>query len=258
MTDESMKWPVVPLSQGQMMDVREEDVLNNGLYRKCSTYRGGGGYDQFPYICERRFGQKMSNQFIVQLQKCVLDCHYCYVTRAGVWGPPEDKSTDDLVNDFLLSGQEVFHLMGGAPAIYLDRWPALIDAVMEAKPDAIFHSDLMLIEGSYKPETLKALCRDRCLFAVNIKGLDDEDWYKNTRIPPKWDLFWGNWRLLQWLGLPYYTTFTGVPHDKVDDFWIEASKHGIEKDSDSYIIDLIEYEATSHVDDVKWGVSNNG
>lgn len=43
-----MKWPVVPLSEGQLKDVNPADILEEGLYRKCDTYRGGGGYDQFP------------------------------------------------------------------------------------------------------------------------------------------------------------------------------------------------------------------
>jgi hypothetical protein len=31
------KWPVVPLCEAQLKDVRPEDVLEGGLYRKCDT-----------------------------------------------------------------------------------------------------------------------------------------------------------------------------------------------------------------------------
>jgi hypothetical protein len=44
------KWKVVPLSPGQLLDVRPEDILNDGHFRRCNTYRGGGGYDQFPRL----------------------------------------------------------------------------------------------------------------------------------------------------------------------------------------------------------------
>jgi hypothetical protein len=31
-------WPVVPLSEKQLKDVNPEDILENGLYRKCNIY----------------------------------------------------------------------------------------------------------------------------------------------------------------------------------------------------------------------------
>lgn len=249
-----MLWPVVPLSKGQLLDVNPNDILNGGLYRKCSTYRGGGGYDQFPLICERRLGQKLSEQFVVQLQKCTLDCPYCYVTREGVWGKPKYIGTKQLVDDFIASGQEVFHLMGGAPVIYIDDWPELINAVLHNKPGTVFHSDLMLIEGSYKKETLEKLRYSHCLFAVNIKGTDSSTWFKNTRRTPQWSLFWNNWRKVQTVGVPYYTTFTNASTVQIRRFWELARRNGIYRDQDSYAIDLIDYEAIPHVDDVKWGL----
>lgn len=45
-----MKWKVVPICDKQMKDVNPSDVLNDGLYRKCDVYKGGGGYDMFPSI----------------------------------------------------------------------------------------------------------------------------------------------------------------------------------------------------------------
>ena len=107
------KWKVVPLSLNQLRDVRKEDVLEDGIFRKCDTYRGGGGYDQFPIICEKRLGERRHHQFVVQLFGCNLDCPYCYVTREGVWGEPIQITTEQLVQAFQRSVQEVFHLMGG-------------------------------------------------------------------------------------------------------------------------------------------------
>ena len=46
-------WKVVPICDYQKLDVRPEDLLDSGDFRKCETYRGGGGYDQFPKICKK-------------------------------------------------------------------------------------------------------------------------------------------------------------------------------------------------------------
>ena len=70
-------WPVVPLCKAQLEDVNPLDVLNGGLYRRCNTYKGGGGYDKFPEIWERRLGKgetKLNDQFVVQVQGCPLHC----------------------------------------------------------------------------------------------------------------------------------------------------------------------------------------
>jgi len=66
-------WKVVPISSGQLLDVRKEDLLEGNLYRKCSCYQGGGGYDKFPEIHKRRFGEEKSQQFVVQLYGCNLE-----------------------------------------------------------------------------------------------------------------------------------------------------------------------------------------
>ena len=117
------KWPVVPLCKNQLKDVRPEDVLNNGLYRKCDIYRGGGGYDQFNKIWEKRKGYRISpKQFVVQLAGCPLHCPYCYVTPDGINGKVVFKTTDEILTDYKDSNLQVFHLMGGAPALYLSHW----------------------------------------------------------------------------------------------------------------------------------------
>jgi len=67
--------------------------------------------------------------------------------------------------------------MGGAPAIYLDRWYEIIKPLA---PNEIFHSNLMLVERDYKPEHLELLGNDNVLSAVNIKGVTPEDFERNT------------------------------------------------------------------------------
>ncbi len=257
-----MTWKVVPLSPGQLLDVRPEDILNNGLFRSCHTYRGGGGYDQFPHIAARRFGgspDDYSEQFIVQLKGCNLDCPYCYVTRQGVWGKHVEQTTEELVEAFKESGLPVFHLMGGAPALQMKQWPNLIECLRLKCPDAIFHSDLMLTERLYDPAILRALWSLKSLYAVNIKGLTPEEWERNTRKPLNEDLFWMNWTALEILGVPAYVTFTAVDCSALEAFWLKAEDRGLDVaywKNEHFVIDLIDYEAQSHVDDVAWGLND--
>ncbi len=39
----SYYWSVVPLCKNQLKDVDPKDILENGLYRLCDTYKSGGG-----------------------------------------------------------------------------------------------------------------------------------------------------------------------------------------------------------------------
>jgi MoaA/NifB/PqqE/SkfB family radical SAM enzyme len=253
-----MTWKVVPLSPGQLLDVRQADILGDGLYRKCQTYQGGGGYDQFPFIAAERFGgdpDRYANQFIVQLKGCNLDCPYCYVTREGVWGKHSTKTSSDLIQAFKESGTNVFHLMGGAPALQMKQWPDLIKGLS----NSIFHSDLMLTESLYNPEVLKQISKPNCLYAINIKGLTPKEWLLNTRKALDEDMFWRNWRLVEENNVPSYVTFTGIDRADLNDFWKKAESNGINPffwDKDYFVIDLIEYEAQLHVDDVSWGKPN--
>ena len=86
----NFKWPVVPLCEKQLRDIRQKDILEDGLYRLCDIYRGGGGYDQFINIYNKRFGTSLTDgrQFVVQLYGCPLRCPYCYVTEDGVKSKP--------------------------------------------------------------------------------------------------------------------------------------------------------------------------
>jgi organic radical activating enzyme len=240
-------WRVVPICDYQKLDVRPDDLLNNGLFRKCETYRGGGGYDQFPAICEKRLGKRAHAQFIVQLYGCNLDCPYCYVTRSGVWGQSIEQSTQQLVAAFQDSGQEVFHLMGGAPALYLDQWPELME---QLPARAVFHSDFLLTERPYEPETLKKVATfPNALFAVDIKGTTAEDYEKNTRKPFKASLFWNNLKALVEAKINFYITYTN-PEEKFRPAFEYKMKYHFGSDilNDSFVIPLIDYDATPFVD----------
>lgn len=253
-------WPVVPLSPGQILDVRPEDVLDKGHFRLCSTYRGGGGYDQFPAIAEcRGLGAGHNRQFVVQLHGCHLDCPYCYVTRAGVWGKPVSYSTPDLVDAFNRTPADVFHLMGGAPALYIEHWPELIKELeWRGKSGWLFHSDLLLTEKMYTPEVLKLIAHPRTLYAVSVKGLSQMEHYKNTRKPWHNLRFRVNLERLEKHGVPYYFTFTNCDPVLIHTFWNSFERNygsvacAVRKE-DSFSISIIDYDAMPHVDDVPWG-----
>ena len=245
------------------MDVRPEDILADGLFRKCSTYRGGGGYDQFPKICEKRLGKSYSEQFLVQLFGCNLDCPYCYVTRAGVWGTPVEKTTAELIDAFVESQQQTFHLMGGAPALQIDQWSELIQALKMRCPAAVFHSDIMLTERPYKKSWLAEIkdVGKNTLFAVDVKGLDAEEHLRNTRKPFLEKLFWENLAKIEEARLNFYFTFTNVKPDNIDKFWEKSDRlfgrsFLSRQLSDAFSIDLIEYDALPYVDEVPWGAQN--
>ncbi len=258
-----MMWKVVPLSVGQRRDVNPADVLENGLYRLCDSYKGGGGYDLFPTFARERWGSEgvdYSKQFIVQLFGCNLDCPYCYVTREGVWGQPVQKTSAELVKAFCDSGAKVFHLMGGAPALSIDSWPDLIRELHRVAPDAVFHSDLMLTEKKYDPQLLDALAFEmpgKQLYAINSKGLTPEEYERSTRKKFRPDLFWRNWQEIDKVLLPAYMTFTGVNPNQLSKFWKMAEIKGIEYVNEwkmkSYVIPIINYEAMQNVDDITWG-----
>lgn len=268
--------PVVPLSKGQLLDVRSEDVLCNGLFRICHTERGGGGYDKFPAIAENRgYGSGFNKQFIVQLHGCTMDCPYCYVTREGVWGQSQQVPLELVLQEFKASGANVFHLMGGAPAMHLQKWPYIINTLYKEfkSTDFIFHSDFVLNERRYDRlamqldtgtpipimEVISAIQR-RCLFAVNIKGVGKAEFEKNTRRPYDLQteiLIFANLDELLRYGIPFYITFTDVSEENIAKFWRMCADRydGLIMDQlqrDAYSIDLIQYKAIVHVDDIQW------
>lgn len=211
-------WPVMKLCEAQLRDINPEDVLANGLYRRCNTYRGGGGYDRFPAIYLNRFGfaPNLNDQFVVQLKGCPLSCPYCYVTKAGVvYGDCVQVPTPELVEAYKYSRCGVFHLMGGAPALHIQNWPELIEN-LEGAP---FHSDLLLVENRYPRELIRKLASlPNCLYAVSIKGWGDEEFRRNTDTVLNSLWFVENLKTIVEEGLPFYFTSTGLSQESIDLF----------------------------------------
>ena len=236
------KWKVVPLCKEQLLDIKPEDVIPGGIFRTCDVYKSGGGYDKFPEICKNRLGRKTNpKQFVVQLYGCHLKCPYCYVTENGIWNKPILYSSEELLNVFYMSGCDVFHLMGGSPALYINHWSDIIDNLPYRY---VFHSDLLLTEQYYDEETLKAISMPNCLYAVNIKGVTVGDYERNTGTRFDHNMFWANLDNIVKIGVPFYLTFTNPCMIFYDKF-VEKLKYtyGDNVMKDSFIIDLIEYNA---------------
>ena len=208
-------WPVVPICELQRLDVREEDLLN-----------GGAGYDRLPYIANRRLGvdvDRAKDQFVVQLYGCPLDCWYCYVTPDGVAGTWRAVSALELRDAFIASGCSVFHLMGGAPALYLSRWRELAGCLPSY---ALFHSDFLGVESLYDPDDLRGLPG---LHAFNVKNTDDVTGYDV-------DLVVENLRRLRASDVDFYLTFTNLP-GRPD--WLSGFDESLF--DDSYYIPIKDY-----------------
>lgn len=236
-----MTFKVVPLCDKQLRDIREDDILENGLYRKCETYRSGGGYDKFPEICNRRYGVPYSKQFVVQLYGCPLQCNYCYVTNDGVHGKYVEVGDKQIINSFIKSEQEILHLMGGAPALYIEEWYKLLD-LLPVK--YIFHSDLLLIEKEYKLHVLKNVARENAIYAIGLKGVDEETYYINTGRKLNKGLLMNNLDKVHASGINFYITLTNPPTDRE---WTLVNQIRDKYDDsimdDFFTIDVIHYNA---------------
>ncbi len=245
-------WKIVPISKNQLLDVNDSDLIENGHFRLCQTYKGGG-YDQFPYIAVERgivnVSEQANRQFIAQLYACNLDCPFCYVTRAGVWGEYITYNTEQLVQEYnkakTTHNVNVFHLMGGAPALQLKYWNEIIELLDN---DDIFHSDLMLSESYYQTNIIKQLNKPNVLLAVNIKGTNKEQWEQNTRKPYNKQLIEYNLNQIQNSldNERWYITFTNVPKIDSEQF---IKKYNL-YDQINFSIDLINYNAVDFVDSI--------
>ena len=237
------KWPVVPLCERQLRDVNPSDVLKDGLYRRCNIYKGGGGYDKFEAIYKSRFGgsKPLNEQFVVQLQGCPLRCQYCYVTQDGILGKPTPVPTSQLMADFRETGYPVFHLMGGAPALYLHHWPE----IGKQLNGAVFHSDFLLCEGLYDYQDLQRIADiPNSLHAVSIKGCDEGEYVANTGVHIPMSLIIENLDLLVETEVPFYITFTGMSEESIAKFKkMVEPRYKEDVFKDSFAIQVIHYNA---------------
>lgn len=240
---------VCPPQGRQLLDIHEEDLFED--FRICDTYRGGGGYDQFPHIARKRglvhelIKGDISKQFVVQLYGCHLRCPYCYVTRDGIFGEAKDYYPGQLLESFWRAQEKfnvgVFHMMGGAPAHYMEKWPIIIQNLY---PFYLFHSDLLLTEKPYDTAALYNIGTRNALYAINIKGVTEEDYFQNTGTEIDWCLFWDNFYKVVDSRINFYLTFTNPDLSYLEDFKDEIRKrYGRQVLEDNFIINIKQYDA---------------
>lgn len=244
-------WKVVPICERQRRDVNESDLIRNGLYRRCDIYKGGGGYDKFEDIYRKRNSipdGNYSRQFVVQLHGCPLRCPYCYVTEDGIHAGYALVGTEQLVKDFKDTGLRVFHLMGGAPALYIEQWADIIKQLEREACGIPFHSDLLCVEKPYDDSILEELAAHKdTLYAVSIKGATQEEFKKNTGVELDTDLFWDNFTKLVKHNIPFYITYTGMDSNSRMLFETEVCSRFPDTYNkileDSFSINLVHYKA---------------
>ena len=277
-------FPIVPLCEKQLRDVREEDrvyVGNMPLARTCRIDKAGGGYDKFRDIFLYRFGVDTGpDHFIAQLYGCTHDCPWCYVTVDGVWGDALGLKVRELVN--LVHGVndkreaagsalahdavagtarktlpkiQVLHLMGGAPALYLNSWPALYHEIITS--NLIFHSDFLLDEGLYNVHVLECLANmdkeygpEGLYGKYGLTGIHPYPAHQLHAVSfkpgaPLSRLQLANLRALHESGLPFYVTFTGMQEEEIQARKAQVLEFGLPESvfNDSFSITLKHYKA---------------
>jgi len=149
--------------------------------------------------------------------------------------------------------------MGGAPALYLRRWPTLLKELNQhGKAGWVFHSDFLLNEGHhpYNPYLLQSIAHPRALYAVDIKGWGPDEYEANTRKQEDSALVTENLKRMEDASVPFYITFTALGVDSQNRFWdsyASWSPNYERRRAESFSIDIINYHALVHVDDISWG-----
>src|SRR5882672_6525087 len=128
-------------------------------------------------------------------------------------------------NNATINSYQYGNCNAGAPALQLPYWYELIVALFAHAPKAIFHSDLMLSERVYQREDIERISQKGCLYALDIKGTNEQEWLENTRKPLNEELLWKNLRVITRYGDPacFYFTFTGCKKQGIEQFLHKVS-----------------------------------
>lgn len=80
---------------------------------------------------------------------------------------------------------------------------------------------MLLLERDYEEDEVLAAAHPRAIYAVDIKGLDARELYRNThrKIRCADEMMWRNIDVLERCSLPYYFTFTNVSDENELGFW---------------------------------------
>lgn len=234
---------VMPICERQRRDVREQDLVywnSLPLGRFCTITNAGGGYDRFRDLYLARNGVDTGDtHLILQVYGCTMECPWCYVTPDGIWGDAKTASAcllhvKDIASIVRNTNAKVFHLMGGAPALYLDVWA---DLIQELPAGVVFHSDFLLNESLYREDVLADIAATSTLqlHAVSCKPFAPLTRFQLENLFRLWKA-----------KIPFYLTYTGGKQDRmwdlhkqrILDFGIPASVL-----EDAFVIPLKHYRA---------------
>ena len=226
--------PVMPIGNIQKTDIRDEHML--GYFRVCASYKDEERIEQgdkFPIFASELFGKAPSYwnyHLIVQLQGCPLKCPYCYVDDDGIYGlKPNYLTPKQLIGKVKEiidtdSRLHVFHLMGGAPALYIDKWLEIIDCMYEKDlSNTIFHSDIILVEPDLRSDFFKHLREIKNtknhLIALCLKGISEDNFEDNAGIDGRVfnDCINNLYKILS-TDINYYITLINPDVQKLPDF----------------------------------------
>ncbi len=196
--NENMMIPISKIGPVQLRDVENSTglVYHDEYYRLCEVVKSDKAFDNrgdcSPYRMASLFGgdwRDYNYHFIVQVAGCPLSCPYCYVDNFKI---DLQISIAALVNDFVEFREmirslysidvRVFHLMGGAPAVYAECWPEIrhaLDAL--GQEDVILFSDVVFVENRYfGKQPWDYLGLDMFVLTGCLKGVNDKNFYLNT------------------------------------------------------------------------------
>jgi len=192
--------PIAKIGNIQKTDIEQTSgvKLYNAYGRICSVYKSKKSRigDSSPRRIAKLFGgnwQSYNHQFIVQVAGCPLNCWYCYVDNLDGKGKNSKNFTVvelvDLFVQFRSAALDdykapinVFHLMGGDPALYCAFWPHLRDELdRRHMSGVIILSNTVLVERKTKRlEPWKFLDIPHFMLSGCLKGVNREDFLKNT------------------------------------------------------------------------------
>lgn len=188
--------PIGKIGETQKVDIARSQglVLYDNYARICSVCQPKKSPigDTSPRRIAKLFGgrwQDYNNHFVVQVSGCPLNCWYCYVEGES---PSKNFTPQGLVDLFVQfrsaaldnfrAAVNVFHLMGGDPALYCTFWPLLrYELDSRGMKNVILLSNTVLVEKATRGvQPWKYLDMNHFILSGCLKGVNRADFLKNT------------------------------------------------------------------------------
>lgn len=251
-----MKVPIAKIGEIQKIDIEDSSgiVYYDEIARICTVVKDKKSSDNrgdlVPYRMAELFGglwEEYNHHFIVQVAGCPLKCPYCYVDNLKT---DLFMTADELVDKFISFKKEVelrfsikvnvFHFMGGAPALYCDFWKELRDSLDEhGLKEVILFSDVILVENYFTKKTpWEYIYLHHFIITGCLKGTNKENFIINTGF----DLF--QQALVELKNYIYfknfYLTLIGFDEKSLADVYDIIPKNKID------FLNIVNYEVTKN------------